>query len=104
MTSLLAATLGPSSGVAAGLMDSGGLSVALPCASAKRYRLLLEVFDDCSYVGGRLSPRHRAIIKELDETAFALNFLQTGGFGCSASCENVEYSTGRFLTDNVFSG
>ena len=40
MTSLLTATLGSSGGVAAGLMDSGGLGVALPCASAKRFLLL----------------------------------------------------------------
>ena len=53
MTSLLAATLGPSGGVAAGLVGSGGLGVALPCASAKRSRLLPEVFDDCSCVGRR---------------------------------------------------
>ena len=46
MTSRMAATLSPSGGVAAGHMDS--LGVALPCASAKRSRLLLEVFDDCS--------------------------------------------------------
>ena len=53
MTFLLAATLGPSGGVAAGLMDSGDLGVALP--SAKRSRLLPEVFDDCSHVGCWLS-------------------------------------------------
>ena len=47
MTSLLAATRGPSGGVAAGLMYSGGLGVALPCASAKRSRLPPEMFDDC---------------------------------------------------------
>ena len=39
MTSLLA-TLGHSGVVAAGLVGSGGLGVALPCASAKRSRLL----------------------------------------------------------------
>ena len=55
MTSLLAATLGASSGVAAGLMDFGGLGVALPCASAKRSRLLPEVFDDCSSASRGLS-------------------------------------------------
>ena len=38
--SLQAATLGPSGGVVAGLSFSGGLGVALPCASAKRSRLL----------------------------------------------------------------
>ena len=55
MTSLLAATPAPSGGVAAGRMDSGGLGVALPRASAGRSRLLPEVFHDCSYVGRRLS-------------------------------------------------
>ena len=61
---LLAATLGPSGGVAAGRMDLGGLGVALPCASAKRSRILPEVDNDCSYVGCRLSPRDKAIIRE----------------------------------------
>ena len=93
MTSLLAATLGPSGGVAAGLVVSGGLGVALPCASAKRSSLLPEVFfDDCSYVGCTRSPRERAIIRELNETVFALNFLETCGIDCSESCEKVEYS------------
>ena len=36
MTSLLAVTLGHSSGVAVGRLESGGLGVALPCTSAKR--------------------------------------------------------------------
>ena len=53
--------------------------MALPCASAKRSRLFPEVFDDCSSVGRRLSPRERAIIREVNETVFALNFLETGG-------------------------
>ena len=48
MTSLQAATLGHSGGVVAGLSVSGGPGVALPCASAKRFRLLPEVFDDRS--------------------------------------------------------
>ena len=42
-----------SGGVAADLMDSGGIGVALPCASAKRSRLLPEVVDDCSYGGSQ---------------------------------------------------
>ena len=46
MTSFWAATLDASG--AAGLMNSGGHCVALPCASAKCSRLLPEVFDDCS--------------------------------------------------------
>ena len=45
-------------------------------------RLLLEVFDDCSYVGCRFSPR-AAIIRELNETVLALNFVETGGIGRS---------------------
>ena len=77
MTSLQAATLGPSGGVAAGLVDSGGFGVALPCASAKRSRVLPEVFDDPS-VSRSFSSRERAIIMEVDETVFALNFLETG--------------------------
>ena len=94
MTSLLAATMGSSRGVAAGLLVSWGLGAALPCASAKRCRLLPEVFDGCSYVGRRLSPREKAIIKELlNETAFAFNFLVTGGVvGRSESSEKVEHS------------
>ena len=46
-------------------------------------------FDDWSYVGCRLSPRDRAIITEVNETAFSVNFLETGGIGCSESCEKV---------------
>ena len=90
MTSLLASTLGSSGGVAAGLMDSGGLGVALPCASAKRSRCLPEGFDDCSRGGRRLSPLDRAIIREMNESAFALNVMETGGIGLSESCWKVE--------------
>ena len=53
LTSLLAATLGPSGGVAACLMESGGLGVALPCASTRRSRILPDFFDGCSCVGRR---------------------------------------------------
>ena len=63
MTSFWAATLGASGGGAAGLMDSGGHCVALPCASAK-----------CRS-------------RELNETVFAMNFLETGGICRSESCE-----------------
>ena len=63
--------------------------VALPCASAKRARLLPEVFDDCSSVSRTLSPRERAIIKEVNETAFALNFLETGGIGHFESSDKL---------------
>ena len=63
VTCLVAAALGNSGDVAAGLKDFGGLCVALPCASAKRSRLLLEVFDDC-LCGPMLSPRDGAIITE----------------------------------------
>ena len=45
MTSLLAAKLDPSGGVVAGPSVFGGVGVALPCASAKRSRLLPQVFD-----------------------------------------------------------
>ena len=70
--------------VAAGLMESGGAGVALPCASARRSRLHPEVFDDCFCVGRRLSsPSVRAIIRELNDTVFALKFLETGGVGRS---------------------
>ena len=75
LTSLQVATLGPSGGVVAGLFVSGGLDVMLPCASAKRSRLLPEVFDDCSSVSRRRSLRDGAIIREVSETAIALNFL-----------------------------
>ena len=86
MMSLLAATLGPSGDVAAGLLGSGGFGVAVPCASAKCSRVFLEVFDGCSS-----GSRRRAIIREVNETAFALKFLLTGGIGCSESCEKVVY-------------
>ena len=71
---------------------SGGLGVALPCASSRRSRLLLEVLDVCSYVCRRRSPRERAIIREVNETVFALNFLETGVTVGSESCEQVEHS------------
>ena len=80
MTSLLPATLGHSrGGVAAGRMESRGLGVALPCASATRSRLLPEVFDHCSCAGCRVSLRDRAVIREMNECAVALNFLETEG-------------------------
>ena len=81
MTSLVAATLGTTRDVAAGLLHSGGLGVGLPCASAKRSRLLLEMFDDCSLVCRKLSLRQWAIIREMNESVFALNFSDTGGTG-----------------------
>ena len=84
MTSLLAATPGPSGGVAAGRMDSGGLGVALPSASAGRSRLLPEVFHDCSYVGRRLS------LLVVGPPSGAVSVLETGGIGCSESCEKKE--------------
>ena len=65
---------------------------SLPCASAKLSRLFPEVFDDCSNVGCKLSPRDRAIIKEMNESVFASYLLETGGIGCSESCEKMEYS------------
>ena len=71
MTSLLAATLDHSGGVAAGHMNSGGLGVALPCASAKRSRLLPGVSEDRSYVGRKPSPRDEAIIRSMNESVFA---------------------------------
>ena len=92
MTSLQAATLASCGGVVAGLAVSGGLGGALPCASAKRSRLLPEVFDDCSSVTRRVSPRERAIIMELNETVFAPNFLETGGTVGSESFVKVDYS------------
>ena len=88
----VAATLGPSTGFAAGLTDCGGPRVALPSASATRSRLFPEVFVDCSYVGRRPTPRHRAITRAMKESAFALNFLETGGIGLSESCEKVACS------------
>ena len=54
--------------------------------------ILREVFDDCSYVGHRLSLRDWASIREVNETVFAENFLETGSTGCLESCEKVAYS------------
>ena len=67
MTSLQAATLAPSGGVVAGCCVSGGLGVALPCASAKRSRLLPEVFDDCSSASCRLSPRVLVVLGHVEK-------------------------------------
>ena len=44
ITSLLAVVLGACIGFAAGVMECGGAGVALPCASARRSRLLLVFF------------------------------------------------------------
>ena len=63
--------------------------MALPCASAKPSRLLPEVFDDCSLFGRMLSPRDWAIIRELNESVFAFEFLETGCIGHSESTEKV---------------
>ena len=52
----------------------------------------LEVFDDCSSVSRRLSPRVRAIIREVNETVLVLNFLETVGIVGSESCGRVGYS------------
>ena len=92
ITSLLDVTVSPSGGVAAGLLVSGGVGVALLCASAKHSLLLPEVFDDCSYVGRRRSPRDRVIIRELNESVFPVNCFETDSIGCSESFEKVGYS------------
>ena len=89
LTFLLAATLGYFGGVAACLIDSGGLGVALPCASTRRSRILANLFDGCSCVGRRLSPREMARIIEMNESVFSLSFLETGGIGLSESREKV---------------
>ena len=52
----------------------------------------LEVFDDCSCAGRRLSPGDEAITRKLNETVLAVNFLEIGGIGFSESCEKVRYS------------
>ena len=44
---------------------------------------------DCSLVGHRPSPCDRAIIRELSESFFALNFLETGCIGHSDSSLKV---------------
>ena len=90
MMSLLAATLGPSAALPVGF---GGSGVALPCASAKLSRNFPGVCDGCSSVSGGLSLRERAIIREVNETVFALNFFETGGIVGSESREKVGYST-----------
>ena len=97
MTSLFAATLGPSSNFAAYLSVSGGLGVALPCKSAKRSRFLPEVFDGCSSVSRGLSLRERAIIREVNETVVARNFLEMDGIVGSGHGNTV----GRYV-DPVF--
>ena len=61
--------------------------MALPCAYAKRSRLLPKVVDDCSSVRRRIPLRERAIIREMNESVVALHFLETGGIGLSESCE-----------------
>ena len=79
MTSQMAATLDPSGVVVASLMVSGGFGVTQACTSATRSRLHPEIVDHCSLVGRMVSRRDRAIIREMNESIFALNFLETGG-------------------------
>ena len=52
---------GPAGGIVAGLSISGGLDLALPCASAKRSRLFPEILflAECPF----LCPRDRKLIK-----------------------------------------
>ena len=69
-----------------------GLGVTLPCASVKSSRLLPEVLDDCLPANRKLCPRERAIMRDLRETVLARQILETGGIGCSESCEKVGYS------------
>ena len=53
----------------------------------------LNVFDDCSSVRRGLSPREKAIFREVIETVFSLNFLETGCTLDSESCaKKVGYS------------
>ena len=47
----------------------------------------------CSLVGRMLSPRDKAIIREMNESAFAFDFLETGGIGHPGSCDKVVNST-----------
>ena len=53
---------------------------------------LPAVFDDCSSASRRLTLREMAIIREFNETVFALNFLEMGGIVGSESCKKVRYS------------
>ena len=39
-----------------------------------------------------MTPRDRALIKEMNESGFALNYLETGGISLPESCEKVECS------------
>ena len=92
LPSLLAATPGPSGAVAA---VSWFLQVLVWRCHARLPTVLacfLKFSDDCSHVGRRLSPRDGSIIREMNESVFALNLLKTGGIGLSESCEQVEYS------------
>ena len=66
--------------------------MALPCASAKRSRLLPEVYDDCSSVTRRLSPCERAIIREVNKTLLLLSTSGRRAVVGSESCERAGYS------------
>ena len=92
MTSLLAATLGSSGGCGVGNTVLVVLVRRCHACLPDVLGSVLKFFDDCSYAGRRLSPRDRAIIRELNETVFADNFLETRGTVFSESCEKVGYS------------
>ena len=85
MTSLSVATLGASHGISVGLIESGGAGVALPCAAGRRF--LHKFF---LVLVGSFSPRVSGVIREVNETGFALNLLKTGGIGRSELCDEVE--------------
>ena len=54
----------------------------------------LKFFDDCSLVGRMLSLHDVAgqFTREVNESVFALTFLNAGCIGLSESCEKVRYS------------
>ena len=76
---------GSSGGVAVGRMDSGGLGVVCKSSSFLKCLMTARMLD-------ARSPRERAIIREVNETVFALNLLEMGGIGCPESCEKVGHS------------
>ena len=85
MTSLKAATLVPSHGVAAGLADSGGLGVARLVSLPKCLMTARKLVAGSLLVIGPSSGKRTR--------PFLLLNLETGGIGCSDSCEKVSYST-----------
>ena len=76
-------------------VSAGRNAGSLRCGVAARFRgAAVRVCHDVlgSFLNFKMTPRMLGDRREVNETVFALNFMETGGVGRSESCEKVEYS------------